>query len=350
MAKRKSSTFKRVVIALVAVAVLSGIGLGISFYLRFTSPNVKVPADHESFLYVPTGTTFDQLVEIVREKKIVRRSESFKWVALKLKLDENVPPGRYKIKNGMSNLELVRLLRSGRQTPVNLVLTKYRSKQDLAGAVSRKLEIDSMVFLTALSDDVYLQRFDMTPQQAMALFIPNTYEFYWNTPLDKFFIKMAEQHEKFWSDTRRQKAQNLGLTPIEATVLASIVEEETNINAEKDDIASVYLNRLRKGMLLQADPTVKYAVGNFGLRRVLQVHTSYISPYNTYVTPGLPPGPICTPSPKTIDAVLNAGDTDYLFFCADPDRIGYHLFASNYKEHQLNAERYRQSLNRRGIR
>jgi len=353
MAKKKSKSGRgrRILIALVGVVLLSGIGMGISLYMKFKSPNVSISSNEkETYLYVPTGTTFDQLMNIIQDRHLVIRTESFRWVAQELKLDENVHPGRYKIQRGMSNLDLVKLLRSGRQTPVKLVLKKFRLKKDLAGFVATKLEIDSNVFLTALNDDVYMQRYGLDANNSMAMFIPNTHELYWNTSLDKFMEKMHDEYDKFWNASRVAKAKALDLTPQQATVLASIVEEETNANAEKDDIASVYLNRMRKGMLLQADPTVKFAVGNFELRRVTSAYTSYISPYNTYVSLGLPPGPICTPSPKTIDAVLSAGDTDYVFFCADPDRPGYHLFASNYTDHMRNAARYQQYLNKRGIR
>lgn len=353
MAKKKSSwnTAKKILISLIALLVLSGVGLGVSFYMRFQAPNVKIPNDAQGeYLYVPTATTFDQLVDIIEERGVVKRRASFEWVAQQLKLDENVRPGRYKIEKGMSNLQLVRLLRSGRQTPVKVVLKKFRTKEDLAGFISSKLEIDSAIFITTLNDDVYMQRFGVTPREALALFVPNTHEFYWNTTLDKFMQRMNEAYRKFWNAERTSKAKALGLTPVQATILASIVEEETNAQAEKDDIASVYLNRLKANMLLQADPTVKYAIGDFALRRITSAHTSYDSPYNTYKYTGLPPGPVCTPSTKTLDAVLDASDTPYYYFSADPDRPGYHLFAANHEEHMRNAARYHRSLNKRGIR
>ena len=179
--------------------------------------------------------------------------------------------------------------------------------------------------------------------------IPNTYELYWNVGTEKFMSRMKEEYDKFWTAEKIAKAKDKNLAPIEAITLASIVEEETNVNTDKPLIASVYINRLKKGMALQADPTLKFALNDFGLRRILTAHTDYESPYNTYKYKGLPPGPICTPSLSSLNAVLNAPTTDYIYFCADPDRIGYSVFATNYLEHQKNAIRYQHYLNTRGI-
>ena len=248
----------------------------------------------------------------------------------------------------MSNYDLVKLLRSGKQEPVKLVIIKFRLKEDLAGFVSEKLEADSATLITSLNDDVYLRSFDFNQQNAMSLFIPNTYEFYWNTSADQFFKRMKKEYDRFWSEQRREKAASLNLTPVQVISLASIVEEETNYEPEKSRIAGVYLNRIHDNMLLQADPTVKFALKDFSITRILNTHLSFVSPYNTYLNKGLPPGPICTPSVRTIDAVLNAEQNDYLYFCADPERPGTHVFAKTYHDHQLNAKKYQRWLSERG--
>jgi UPF0755 protein len=228
------------------------------------------------------------------------------------------------------------------------VINKFRVKEDLAAFVSHRLEADSATLMNSLNDDVYLRPYDLDSQTCMALFIPNTYEFYWNTSVEQFLQRMKKEYEHFWNEERKNKAAALKLTPLQVTSLASIVEEETNYNPEKSRIAGVYLNRMKDKMMLQADPTVKFAIRDFSIRRVLNTHLAYVSPYNTYLNKGLPPGPICTPSIKTIDAVLNAEQHDYLYFCADPDKPGTHVFARTYHEHQLNAKRYQKWLMQRG--
>lgn len=327
---------------------LGGGFFAFQMYMRFKAPNAFVE-DTTEYLYIPTGTDFEQLMVLVEQQGSVKNTSSFRKAALQLNLDSHLNPGRYKVEDGMNNLDLVRLIRSGRQTPVRLVFNKVRLKEDFASLVSKKLEIDSLALLLALQDEVYLRQYGQTPQTALTLFIPNTYEFYWNTSLNKFFDKMAAEHSKVWNEERIAKATKLELSPVEVSVLASIVEEETNAHDEKNLIASVYLNRLRKGMLLQADPTVKYAVGDFTIKRVTGKHTATVSDYNTYVSKGLPPGPICTPSLKSIDAVLNATQSEYLFFCADPSRPGYHAFAKTWTEHKRNAARYHAYLKGLGL-
>jgi len=240
-------------------------------------------------------------------------------------------------------------LRSGRQTPVKLVINKLRTKKDFIHYVSSNLEADSLVLQQMLNDNVYLSQFGLDSNTAMVAVMPDTYEFWWNTTADKAYRKFEKYYAKFWTAERKSKAQQLGLSPVEVTILASILEEETNYNKEKPLIASVYINRLKHGMKLQADPTAKYAYGDFTLRRITSALTSLASPYNTYFTAGLPPGPICTPSKKSIEAVLNAPATDYLYFCAKEDFSGAHRFAKTYQEHQKNAHLYQEALNNRGI-
>jgi UPF0755 protein len=249
----------------------------------------------------------------------------------------------------MSNWNLVRMLRSGRQEPVKLVLGKMRTKGDFVRAVSTKLEADSNVLRQMMADNVYLGQFGLDSATAMCGVLPDTYEFFWNTNADKAYRKIAANFKRFWSAERVNKAQALNLKPTDAIILASIVEEESNKRDDQPKIASVYLNRMEKGMRLQADPTAKWAAGDFAIKRITSVHTSIPSPYNTYYVAGLPPGPICTPGPKTIDAVLSAPKTNYLYFCAKEDFSGYHRFAATYDEHLKNAALYQQALNARGV-
>lgn len=333
-------------IAVVAACLLAG-GMVLAAYLLM-GPNTKSFGDKKYF-YVPTGSSYQDVLKGLQEQDIVRSVSTFNLVARRLDYPTRVKAGRYEIKKGMGNLEIVRILRSGRQSPVKLVINKLRLKEDFIRLVSTNLEADSVAMRAILEDPVHLRQFGLDTNTVMCAIVPNTYEFYWNTSAGKVFSKLEDAYEAFWNDERRAKASALGLRPTEVTTLASIVEEETNRHDEKPAIASVYLNRLRKGMKLGADPTVKYAMKNFTLRRIWGSYLEYDSPYNTYRYSGLPPGPICTPSSKSIDAVLTPADTEYLYFCARADGSGYHAFASTYKEHLENARAYQKALNARGV-
>ncbi|MBX5439195.1 MAG: endolytic transglycosylase MltG [Thermoflavifilum sp.] len=324
--------------------LLAGALLFISYFAyRIFRPNTY-PFREKTYFYIPTGSTYGEVLKALQRQHIVRNLRDFDWLARKLHYPQHIHPGRYAIKPGMSNLQLVHLLYSGKQAPVKLVINKLRTRQDLIRLVSRHLEADSASMATLLSDEVYLRQYGLDTNTALCAILPNTYFFFWNTSAEGFFKRMMQEYHRFWDSTRLQEAQALGLTPNEVMILASIVEEETHDNAEKPLIASVYLNRLRKGMRLAADPTVKYALGDFSLRRIYSKYTRFHSPYNTYLHEGLPPGPICTPSPASIDAVLHAPQTDYLYFCAKPDFSGTHVFASTYAAHLQNARRYQAAL------
>ncbi|MBA3648262.1 MAG: endolytic transglycosylase MltG [Chitinophagales bacterium] len=346
--KKKQGRVTKYVIAFGSVILLFLLIIGFSFYKKIYAPNVSFSND-KKYLFIPSGSRYDDLIRILTTKKIVRCVENFKWVSAQMNLDNNVHPGRYKLQPYMSNYDLVLLLRSGKQEPVKLVINKFRTKQDLASFVSHQLETDSATLIYALKDEVYLRKFGLKPETAMALFIPNTYEFFWNVNAEQFMDRMKKENDHFWNAARKEEAVKIGLNPVQVIILASIVEEESNYNPEKGIIAGVYINRLRKDMILQADPTVKFAVGNFSLKRVLNMHTRFESPYNTYLHKGLPPGPICTPSVASIDAVLHSVASDYLYFCANPDKPGTHVFSKTYAEQELNAMRYQRWLNQRGI-
>lgn len=344
--KSKPGFLKKLLVSFFLVVLIAGAYLAYNLYERMYRINVvhNLPTN-QAYLEIPTGSTWRDVLEILQDAQLIQNMASFEWVAQRANYIDNIKAGRYRLSNGMNNVELVRLLRSGEQEPVRLVINKFRNKYDLYSAVARKIEADSAAIAKAFEDPVYLDAKGLKWNQSLALIIPNTYEVWWNTSAKGFRDRMLHEFETFWSEERRRKASALSLEPVEVMILASIVEEETNKLDEKGTIARVYLNRMRIGMRLQADPTVKFAIGDFGIKRITFKHLEFDSPYNTYIYAGLPPAPICTPSPQTIDAVLNSIANDYLYFCAKDDFSGYHAFAKSYREHQMNARKYHQALN-----
>lgn len=342
--KQRPAWIRRAII--IAACLLGGLFVFLGY--RVFGPNTRAFGDNKYF-YIRTGSSYKDVLDGLEDQEIVRNRSAFDWLARRLDYDKRVKPGRYQINRGMSNFELVRMLRSGRQTPVKLVIKKLRTQNDFVRLVSKNLEADSTALRAIMNDEVFLRQFNLTPATAMCAVMPNTYEFYWNTSAGKVFDKLADEYADFWTPERKQKAESFGLSPREVIVLASIVEEETNTTEEKPTIASVYYNRIKKRMLLQADPTVKFAMQDFGLKRILGKHTEYDSPYNTYRYAGLPPGPICTPSVKSIEAVLNMENTNYLYFCVRFDKPGYHAFAATYAEHLVNARAYHKKLDKMGL-
>ncbi|MEO7769242.1 MAG: endolytic transglycosylase MltG [Ferruginibacter sp.] len=310
---------------------------------RLLGSNTAFSENRKSF-YIKTGSGFNEVMEGLTTQGILKNPGIFKWVALRLHYDKKVRPGKYLIENGASIYAIAKILLSGRQTAVNLVINKLRTKQDLAKKIAANFECDSIAFMNLLDNPDSLKKFGLDTNTVMTAVIPNTYSILWNTTPRGIFKKLYAAQEIFWNDERRQKATALNLTPIQAYTLASIVEEETNEEADKGKIASVYLNRMETGMRLGADPTVKFAMKDFSLKRIYNKYLQFPSPYNTYLHPGLPPGPICTPSAKTIDAVLNAPSTSYLYFVARPDLSGYSNFATTYEEHMRYARQYQLAL------
>jgi UPF0755 protein len=304
----------------------------------------------ERFVCIPTGSSFDDVVEILKRGHFIRDESDFRWLAEKMHYKKDkMRAGRFEIQPGWTNRALIQHLRTGEQAPVKVVLNNERLPEDVAGKVARFIEADSLSLLNAFRDRNHLREIGYTEETLLTAFIPNTYEMYWNSDARAFVQKMLKEHEAFWGkNERRAKAQRLGLSEREVYTLASIVERETNANAEKPTIAGVYLNRLRIGMRLQADPTSVFATRDFGTRRVTEYHTTYDSPYNTYVYKGLPPGPISMASIPSLDAVLNPGQHDYLYFCAKPDDSGTHAFAETFAAHKVNAERFQAYVRQRG--
>ena len=297
---------------------------------------------------VPTGGTFDQLVDTLQRQGLVDDAAFFRrWADLRK--FRNPKPGRYVVGPGTSINDLVLRLRRGEQDPVRVTFTNVRRLSELAGRVARYLEPDSLEMLAALSDPALMAEHGMRPETFISLFLPNTYEFWWTTTPEGFVDRMAREHDAFWEGGRAEKAARLGLSPVEVSTLASIVQAETIKPDEAPRIAGVYLNRLRIGMPLQADPTLKFALGLDSVARILDRDKEVDSPYNTYTHAGLPPGPINMPEPRNIDAVLNAERHDYLYFCAREDFSGYSNFAKSYGEHLRNARRYQRALNARRI-
>jgi UPF0755 protein len=301
------------------------------------------------YLYIRTGSSYDNVKTSLQQGGFISNMRSFDLLAKQLHYPEHIHAGKFKINPGMSNYAIIRMLHGNRQTPVKLVINRVRTEQELITLLSSQLEADSTVLKQMFHDPVYLSQFGVDTNTVLCAIMQNTYDFFWNTTADEAFRKIEKSYAHFWDTAHVQQAKAQGLTPNEAIIVASIVDEETNKTDEKPNIASVYLNRLHDGMKLQADPTVKYAVGDFTIRRITGAHLAFVSPYNTYLNTGLPPGPICTPSVSSIKAVLDAPKTNYLYFCAREDFSGYHNFAATYAEQEKNAALYQQALDARNI-
>ena len=320
-------------------------------YTDVFSPNVnlKYEPKKEAYLNINSAKDYAKVLSQVRNSYYFSNPESFVRLASLLKLEEKMKPGRYKLTQGMTNFELVRMIIKGRQEPLNLVLKYEERNRDLAGFVSTYLEIDSARFLGMLQDTGLVRKYGFDTLNILSMFIPNTYNLYWNTSAIAFLDRMHKEYLKFWNQERLNKAIAKNLSPAEVSVLASIVQKETNKQSEMPRVAGVYLNRIKKGIPLQADPTVIYAWDDKSIKRVTNIHTALASPYNTYQNAGLPPGPICTASIQAIEAVLDAEEHDYFYFCAKEDFSGYHAFAESLEQHHNNARRYQRALNQKGI-
>lgn len=341
---------KRNVFWILLVLFIIAVTYGYSYYQSIFAPNVTVSEDQSGEFFIKRGSTYDQVANNLLEEKLIKDPKGFDWVAQRMNYPKHVYPGRYVLQNGMSNRELLQMLRSGHQSPIKYTFIKYRTVPDLVEDVAAKFEMSEVQLLDAINDQNLMGEYGLKPETLLGIFIPNTYELYWTTSAKDFIKRMYKEYRSFWGDARNNRAEQMRLKRMEIMALASIVEEETNKNTEKARIAGVYLNRVRKRMLLQADPTVKFAVGDFSIRRVLNKHLEVDSPFNTYKYPGIPPGPICTPSIPSIDAVLNSERHDYLYFCARPDSSGMHQFSKTLTEHLNYARAYHASLNQRGIR
>lgn len=318
-------------------------------YNEVFQSNVNLAPSESKYLYIPTGSDYRALFEILVKDELLIDTASFNWVAGQKNLKAHINPGRYLIEASMSNNQLIDMIRSGKQNPVRVSFTKVRTKEDFAGKICAFIEADSLSLIEAITNDSLIGEFGFDKNTILAAFIPNSYDLYWNTSAESFLKRMVVEYNKFWKGSREKKADEIGMSKVEVSTLASIVEEETIMNDEKTTMAGVYINRIKRSIPLQADPTIKFALGNFELRRIRTRDLNINSPYNTYKNAGLPPGPICTPSISSIDAVLNFEPHSYLYFCAKDDFSGYHSFSKTLREHNLQARKYHRALNSKRI-
>ena len=336
------------IIGIITLLLLSAVGgLAYTAYQAIMAPTVQ--GTQTIYIQIRPNDDALKVEKMLASAADIKSMKAFTPLMKHYKYDTRVKPGNYAIRPGDSMRDICLRLLSGNQTPVKLVIPSVRTLDRLAGAVGKQLMTDSASIAAILSDSHLIDSLGYTPETFPAMFIPNTYEVYWTMTPQQFIARIHKEHTRFWNDTRLSQAKALGLTPIEVATLASIVEEETNKNDEKPLVAGLYLNRLKRGMLLQADPTVKYAHGKFELRRILLTHLTIDSPYNTYKYAGLPPGPIRIPSTAGLESVLNPAQHSYIYMCAKEDFSGYHNFATTLSQHNANARRYQQELNNRKI-
>ncbi len=337
-----------IIILFVTVLIVAGLITAAMLYI-FIAPNTRVEND-QTYLYIRDDDRYAQVIEQLNASGILKNSSTFRFASMLLQYNSRVKPGRYRISDNMPNILLIRKLRRGDQEPVQLKFNNIRTKEQLAGRLSKQIMADSASIVRLLNDDEFLSAYQLNSKTSVSIFIPNTYEVFWNLSAEKLFHRMKKESDRFWNENRLAKAADIPLTPIEVITLASIIEEETNKKYEYPVIAGLYINRIRKGMPLQACPTVRFALNDFTIRRVLFRHIAFESPYNTYQNKGLPPGPIRLPSVVCIDAVLNYQKHDYLFMSAKETLNGEHNFAVTGTEHMRNARKYQQALNRLNIR
>lgn len=335
------------IILVIAVIILAVGGFyGINLYSTYFAPNASGKAP---YIFVKTGGTFDDLIKELEEKEVLNNVASFKTAAEKMNLANNLKPGRYAVKDGMNNRTLINKIKSGNQDAVKLKFQNIRKKENFAAYLAKNMESDSLAFIKVIDSAALIEKYGFNSENIYTMFIPNTYEMYWNIKPIDFFEKMQKEYVKFWNDDRKRKAAALNLSPTQVTILASIVDSEALYDREMPTIAGLYLNRLNRGILLQADPTVIFANDDFTVKRVTNALLSVNSKYNTYKYAGLPPGPITMPSIKAIDAVLNPEKNNYIYMCAKEDFSGYHNFAETQAQHDINAKKYREALNKRNI-
>lgn len=303
----------------------------------------------DRYLFIHKDMTFKQLQDTLYYQDYVHELMSFSVLAKIMDLDKVLKPGQYRIDSEMTNLEVIRLLRAGIQEPTTITFNNVRLKEDLAKKITQKIALKPDEFLAVLQNGVFISELGFNSENIMSMFLPNTYQVYWTISAEELMRRMHAEYKRFWNSDRLAKAESIGLSSTEVSALASIVQAESIMNDERPKIAGVYLNRLKRGMKLQADPTVVFAIGDFEIKRVLNVHKEIDSPYNTYKYTGLPPGPINLPEISSIDAVLNAESHNYLYFCAKEDFSGYHNFATNLQAHNTNAARYQRALNQARI-
>lgn len=340
----KKKLFK---IVLTLIGLLSILAIYL-YYSIFIQSALNINQEH--FFKISKTDQVDSISLKLENEFGLKHPFLFKKVAFKMNLNKFIKNGRYTINKSMNIIDLVRVLRNGKLHTVNFTIRPMIDLETFTEYCGNELEPDAEVFSNILTDSLFLDSIGFNQSNIYSLLLPDTYNLYWHTNGEELLFRLKKEYLIYWNESRIKKAQNIGLTPIEVSILASIISKETNKVDEMPTIAGMYLNRLKIGMPLQADPTVKFALNNPTIKRILKVHLLVESPYNTYLNKGLPPGPICVPSKQSIEAVLNFQENDFLYMCAKEDFSGYHNFASHYKEHQLNALRYQSALNQRNIR
>jgi UPF0755 protein len=343
--KNRRKKGKIILFAVMIILAASGL-YAYSIYQDIFKRNVS----QDAYLYIHTGSDYEDLINSLNSLNVVTDIRTFEQTAKLKNFSEKVYPGKYFLEKGMTNNELINMLRSGKQKPVKLTFNNIETIEEFSGKISQFIEADSVEIYELLTDNAILEKYQFSRINIISLFIPNTYEFYWNTSAEKFIEKMYQEYSNFWTDERLKKAQSLNLTKQEVATLASIVQaEQREHSSEKPRIAGLYINRLRRGMMLQSDPTLIFASGDFSKKRVLNRDKEIDSPYNTYKYTGLPPGPINMPEISSIDAVLNYEKNEFIFMCAKENFSGYHNFSVNAKQHGIYARRYQDALNRKKI-
>lgn len=337
---------KKILIPLIVFSTLLSTTSVYTYQMLF-SPNFLINQP-DKMIIIEDNTDFKTLTNQLIEDTLLNDIISFSFLSKLMKYSENVKEGNYKVKMNMSNYDLISMLRSGNQTPINITFSYSRKINDLAQNISQKLKISEKELMDYIIKNG-LSNYGFDTQNIIGMFLPDTYEVYWDITPKKLLDKMKKEYDKFWNSERIRKLKRVNLSKNEVITLASIVASETNKIDEADRIAGVYINRLRKKMLLQADPTLIFAANDFSIRRVLNKHKKIKSPYNTYMNKGLPPGPIRLSPKKYIDAVLNFEDHRYIYFCAKDDFSGYHEFAITLSEHNKNARKFQRALNKRKI-
>ena len=342
------TTNKKLKIFIYIFGLLCLIAIAIGYYARSTVFK-PIKLEKSAYIFIEPSTKYNEVITQIKDQVNLPSEKLFQIISERMKYPESIKTGRYAISDGMTMPEIIRMLRSGNQSAVKLTFNNMRTKENLAGRISEQLMLDSLTLLNMLNSETNLKSLGFDTNTIVAMFIPNTYEVYWDTSIDKLMNRMKNEYSTFWNESRKAKAKQVGLSPIEVSILASIVEEEATYSDEYPIVAGLYLNRLKRGQRLEADPTVKFALNDFSLRRILYKHLEVESPYNTYRNEGLPPGPIRVPSIKGLDATLSPQDHKYLFMCAKEDLSGRHNFATTHAEHVRNATRYQRALNEKKI-
>lgn len=342
--KKKSNKLK-----IIFFSVVAGLVILLGVFVVYNKYVLSSFSDYSFRVYVRPTTTYNEIIDTLSNNVTKENVGKFKNISKFDKYENKIKPGSYLVDTWMNVFDVYRNLSTGKQTPVNVSFNNIRTIDNFSKKVSSQLMFENEDLIKALNSQAIQEKYGFTKEEFVSMFLPDTYQFYWTVSVDDFLNRMKREYDKFWNEERVKKAENLGLTPTQVSTIASIAEEETNNVKERGVVGRLYMNRVQKNMPLQADPTVKFALQDFSLRRIKNEHLKVNSPYNTYKNPGLPPGPIKIPSKTTIDSILDSEPHDFIYMCAKEDFSGLHNFAVTYKEHMQNAAKYRNALNKRKI-